>query len=207
LRDIEFPVNDPIVQLFGKLYETCRLSNWDYHGTAEEKRRQREIVDWCGQFNLEMAAHVQLGRNVIFVGPSGTGKDRLAVSLSRCALANQFTVSRYTGAEMWALTRDVINGHESEAELLRRFCEPDVLVISDPLLPGQPLSDWQVSWFYRITNSRGDKCKSIWCTLNVAGKEEAEQRLSPQCWGRLNRDAKVVKCFWSSYRKPAEVVG
>ena len=68
MKDVQFPVNDPIVQLFGKLYETCRLSNWDYHGTAEEKHRQREIVDWCGQFNLDMAAHVQLGRNVIFVG-------------------------------------------------------------------------------------------------------------------------------------------
>ena len=192
------------INAFGSLYAGCKLSNFELHGTDSAQKKQRKVIGWATAFCKSFKDYDN--RNILLIGPSGTGKDRIMFSMARAAEAAGVKFVRFSGAEMWALTRDVINGNTSESDLLKRFTGPDLLIVSDPVLPGQSLTDWQSAWLYRITELRVSRCKPVWMTLNVKDEADAKQRMTEQAWGRLTDGGVIVGCAWESWRKPAEYI-
>lgn len=199
-------VRQRITNLYGRRYLDCSLSNWVYHGSAAEQARQKRVHAAIDAYVKSIEESIDSGKNLILAGPPGTGKDRFLVSSAKAAIVAGKTVTRFTGAELWGRTRDLIDTNGTESELIRKLREPAVLIISDPLPPGTSLTDHQATWLYRIVDRRYTDQKPVWITINVADSAEASQRLRPQVWDRLRDGALVVECQWPTYRTPCEVV-
>lgn len=184
----------------GASYAAAGFNQFRPHGTEEERRLQAAAVDAC-----RAEARRIPPRNVILMGPPGTGKDLLAKLMLRSLASRLRSLSYMRGLEFFASVRDLIRGEGgSEAELLSRHAGPEVLCISDPLPPFGELTEFQGQMFYRLLERRIGK--ATWVTLNVADSDEAERRMGVQSFDRLCDGALVVCCRWPSWRQPAQIV-
>jgi DNA replication protein DnaC len=204
---------DEMRRLIGERYSDIRLSNWILSSDPIEKKRQESVLGFLrkstgfisddGRPTLD-----ELSRNVIFIGPPGTGKDMLMGWLVRVAVSQGKTVEWFNGPNLFGRTREMIREDASELDFLKRLRLLDVLCLSDPFPPGGgKLSDSQVSWLYRIVDERYRAVRPIFATINVSNQKEAEERLTPQVWDRLVDGASLVLCSWKSFRKQQELIG
>lgn len=196
--------SDRVAALMGARYAKVRLSNWEF-ATGKDGDRQRVVVKAVDDMCHDLS-HIVTGANVLFYGPPGTGKDRLLASLVRAADCSGCSVQFESGANLLSKFRDLMDRQTTEGQFLNDLKKPGVLCISDPVPPGCSLTEFQVSWLYRIVDARYRQQKPVWMTLNIAGKEDAERLLTPQLWDRLRDGAIVIPCNWPSYRKPTRVI-
>lgn len=189
-----------IVSAAGQRYLNASVNSWQ--ATTERQRHVRaSIIDYCRTID----DHVGAGEGVVLYGPVGTGKDHLAVGIARAACLADLDCKWLKGQEWFGQLRDAIESDRTERELFRSL-ECDVLILSDPLPPMGPLTPYQASMLYRLTEDRYSRGGVIVATVNVADDAEADSRLGAQTWDRLCDRAWKVKCDWPSFRKPARVV-
>jgi DNA replication protein DnaC len=143
--------------------------------------------------------------SLLLYGPRGTGKDHLAVAaLRHVAMEHGATVGWVDGETLWREQRDVIGSDTRESELEKKYTSPAVLLISDPARQGTDLTDGQRSLLWRIVDRRYRDMQPTWATVNVLGRDELDQRLSPQISDRMRDNALAVFCSWPSYRSVAK---
>lgn len=186
------------------------MSEWVYSTDAAIRRRQEKVVGWLRSATgyTGPGSTPTLGtmtHNILFLGPVGTGKDRLCSWLVRVALSEGKIVRRFSGPEMYSKARGYIESG-TEEEFIDHLVECDVLFISDPLPPGGTLTAYQASLLYRVIDDRWRMHRPIWVTINV-GQKEAPERLTPQVWDRLKSGATLLYCDWKSFRRPTTVIG
>lgn len=192
----------------GRRYEDCTLANYKVSSPV-----QREAVEAVRKFCENMPEHIRTGRNAILFGPVGTGKDHLLVAMLKSAIRDGGASCHWcNGADLYGELRDLIDKEGSESSQLRKYIEPAVLAISDPLPPligknesadklGQ-LTSFQAQMLLRIVDARYRQCRATWMTMNVLNGQEAEDRLGVQLVDRLRDDnALRVFCNWQSFRK------
>lgn len=202
------------VAVRGKRYGSCRLSNFEFHGTDEQRRLQREAVVRLRQWDI--AAAFGEGQNLLLYGPVGSGKDHMlsacvyrlifsaAVKCERFGEASSRAVQpKWTsGADLFGEMRDGITKKIPEASSLASYVGADLLCISDPVPSGQDtLTDFQAQALYRILDRRYNACRPTWITANILDRHEFDRRLSPQISDRLRDGALAVRCDWPSYRR------
>lgn len=180
----------------GSRYAGCTLDT--YRITSKP---QLDIVHRLASYLSELPKRVAEGEGIVPYGPTGTGKDHLAWSLVRHAVLKYgLTVAWTSGAALFGDRRDAISNDLPERLFIRQYTAPDVWLISDPLPPMAELSDYQRSVLYRILDDRNNNCRPTWCTINVRGRREFDERISPQIADRLIDRALTLQCDWESYR-------
>lgn len=141
-------------------------------------------------------------RNLIFAGPSGSGKDHLMFYALRYAVMRCGVLASWVdGQGLFSELRDGITEKRTERDVLRDHVRADVLAISDPIPPVGQLSDHQRNALYRLIDERYSHCKPIWMTVNAANADELDQRMGVQLVDRILHDAVAVNCFWPSFRR------
>lgn len=187
---------DQLLKAVGPRYRTATLENYE----AREKAQQ--VALGCIRAHCaNLADEIKAGRGILLFGPSGTGKDHLLVGLARQAIALGCTLTWENGVDLYAKMRETIQHQASEEQMLSRYRQPQVLVLSDPMPPSGALSDYQAATLYRIVDYRYRHLLPVWCSLNVADSKEAAGRLGPATVDRLCDGAWAIECKWPSWRK------
>jgi DNA replication protein DnaC len=187
---------ESLVRLRGKRYADCRLSNFELR-----HEQQRSTVERLENFAKGIHSHVTSGHGVLCFGAKGTGKDHLLMALARVAVGHHFSVHWMNGAEMRGDVRDSTKMDDLERNYVATLVRPDVLWISDPLPVSGSLTEAQQDRLFRVLDARYSRLKPTWVTVNVANREELEERMGPQNADRLRDGALAVFCDWPSFRE------
>lgn len=184
----------------GKRYELCQLSEFVVGHDEYSEQRQVAVdkVSWfCDQLDAGNTKN-----NLIFAGPSGSGKDHLMFYALRYAVMKCGIKANWTdGLAFFSRLRDAISTSTAEYEVMKEMYRPDILAISDPVPPIGQLSDHQRNMLYRLIDDRYSHCKPTWITVNAANPKELDDRMGVQLVDRLLHDAVAVNCYWPSYRR------
>ena len=184
-----------LIARLGKRYANCRLSNFETNEELLKKDAVASVLAYCESMGEEIVE----GRNVIFLGPPGTGKDHLMTAMMFAAVRAYCTVEWINGVDFFGDLRDTIDSDALESDFKQRFVKPDVLAISDPIPPWGDLTAFQAAFLFRVIDARYRQMKPVWVTANLSG--DAERRLGAQLVDRLRHDALVLSCNWISYRQ------
>jgi len=208
-----------LVRRLGTVYADCRLETFStYCDPTIAKRQQAVLVNLRG-YAARMTTEVAAGRNVLLLGPSGTGKDHLFTALARTAIFQlpdshedcdgTFPYSspiRWTrGSRFYLECRQAMG--ESEVSLISQYAMARILYFSDPLLPIGGLTPHQAAMFYEIIDDRYRHKRPTWVSLNVKDRAEAEERMGGAIIDRLAEGALTGHCDWPSWRERAELTG
>jgi DNA replication protein DnaC len=181
----------------GERYRQCTFENYEIRNDS-----QRKVVASLVEYAKDAKENIAKGKNVLLIGPKGSGKDHLLCALARRVFMESASVP------LW----------ENGVELLEQFHREsmgagarfdwnsdspkscDIWYVSDPVPPEGNLSESKKSAMFKLVDSRYSDLKPTWMTLNVADGAEAETRLGTQTVDRLRHDALVLFCRWESYR-------
>lgn len=178
----------------GSRYMDCTLDNFETLGDAQKAEVVRKLRVYVSNLPTELAC----GGGVILFGPSGTGKDHLLAALSRIAIEQYGVDVRWRDClDLFGEVRDRIGDGQSEAELVRRYAEPTILYLSDPV----DLTAHQSNVLKQIVDRRYRFMRPTWISLNAADSKEASQSVGAALVDRLRHDALALHCNWPSYRK------
>ena len=189
-----------IVAERGKRYELCQLCEFET-GNDEFTKAKEDAIQKVTQFCTELDEG-NVRRNLIFAGPSGSGKDQLMFYALRYAVMKCGINAAWTdGLAFFGKLRDAMSTQTAEYEVMKELYRPQILAISDPVPPIGQLSDYQRNMLYRLIDERYAHCNPIWITVNAANAQELDDRMGVQLVDRLLHDAVAVNCFWPSYRR------
>ena len=169
--------------------------------------QQRETLAALRTYGANLKAEVKDGRGILLFGTSGTGKDHLLIGLARQAIVAGCSLVWTNGMNLYAKMREAIADGRDEDWVLQRYMKEQVLVLSDPLPPSGPLTDYQAATMYRLIDHRYRNLLPVWCSLNVVDAKEARERLGAATVDRLRDGALAIECKWPSYRKAKSETG
>ena len=185
----------------GKLYAGATLQSFKLHGTYEEQRRQRVVLDRLKDYCDGIGRHIDNGHNVIFTGSCGTGKDHLMVGMVREAIkAGCYEIQYATAYEIYDSLREAIRGNTSQAEVLGDLYRPKLLIISDVLPMNNALTDYEGEMLFRLLDTRHRRLKATWVNINVKSRAEAVAKIGEKILDRLEADGFTLTFEWADYR-------
>lgn len=192
----------------GPRYETCSFETFEIKNDA-----QAEAVATCRRYVDELISGATGG--LILFGPTGTGKDHLAMAICRSLMktcwwpwgaASEFIswnsrrFARTTGPVMFSVVRDAMQ-HGQEREIILSFTAPNLLALSDPTGPaGTRLTDFQVQTLFAVADGRYAQRRPTILTVNVRDRASLEQMLTNPISERFLDGATCVPCDWPSWR-------
>jgi DNA replication protein DnaC len=184
----------------GGHYAEAAVANWRAE-TARQQQVRAAVIEYC----RSIGDRVKASEGVLLYGPVGTGKDHLAMGIAKAACLAGLGVRWMRGQEWFGSLRDAMDSDKSERDIFRSLA-CNVLILSDPLPPMGPLTQYQASMLYRLVEDRYSKGGVIVATVNVASDDEADSRMGAQTWDRLKDRAWQIRCEWRSFRKPSRIV-
>lgn len=190
----------------GPRYESCRVETFDVtDADPQYAAAKRQAVAQVREYLADIRENVRTGRNVMFNGPKGTGKDHLMVGMLYEAVHDGANCKWWDGMTLYAELRRCVREKQSEGPILDKLLKADVVAISDPLPPrGASVTEFIADFMFRLVDGRYRKRRPVWVTENISSREEGEERLAPQIHDRLRDGAIQVRCNWPSYRRPEE---
>lgn len=186
----------------GKRYSVSRSALTQF---SIYDKRQSDVLAKLKDYAQDLEKNIAAGRSILLYGPVGTGKDHLLAWLLHWAAEIGKTCRWFSGQEFYATFRDMMDRqppyNNTEAMLIAPYSHCDVLGISDPTPPEGEATNWNRMQLYRLIDIRYRNGRPVWMTMNAGDQEEAERRLTSPIFDRLQDDAVVLECFWSSYRE------
>lgn len=199
----------------GEQYRHCRLSNYRVWDDG-----QKTAVAQCKDYVEHFKDHHANGRSLVFIGPKGTGKDHMMVSVCR-AICERYrrkdgllppncagNVRFIDGITFLSEVNEVMFDKHADtypSVLIGTTAAPPLLAISDPVPPKGDHTEHDQKTMFKVINGRYSKRLPTTATVNVSSRDELDRRLGPQTADRLLDGAIVVKCNWESFRKPSAI--
>lgn len=179
----------------GHRYADARIQDMEIYNP-----NQKTAIETLTEFGQHMPDRIGTGAGLILYGKPGTGKDHILAALLRGAVRSYgFTAAFRDGMALFAETRAAISTN-SEEDLRRELCRPQILAISDPIPPVGELTDYQAAFIRDIIDRRYRRCLSTWVTTNIDTREGLIASLTLPVFERLREGATVVFFDWESYR-------
>ncbi len=181
-----------------KRYQNVSLKN--FMQLSKDHKKILSVVD-----NYIKLKTFKDGKGLMFVGPPGTGKTHLAISILK-ELYLKYKVKGYF-IDTISLLFEIKNLYEerkTERELLKEIIETPVLVLDD--LGNERLSEWSRDIIYYIITNRYNEMKPIIITSNsyINAPDDLpslEERLSPPIISRLKNMCSIVEIKSIDIRK------
>lgn len=202
-----------ITARLGARYADFRLSDWKFSSNPDERHRQEIVLEWLrttGKVTDDPQVPPEIDgflKNLVFLGPCGTGKDAILAWLLRLAVQSGRSFEFFTGANLFGRIRDRISDQEVEQDFLDRLTAADVVALSDPIAVAGGLAPHQLAWLYRIVDERYRRRRPTWVTINAQDHRHAAELLTEKIWQRMTDDGVLLHFCWESFRAPLEVVG
>lgn len=173
-------------------------------GLAELDYSKRKDVKPALLAELGTCRFVEEKRNVVLVGPPGTGKTTLGQALALAAAMEGYSMNATLGREMLDDMR-AAESDGSSRRISRRYLRPEILLI-DEVWPQEP---WQGPLLFRVVAARHKKASIVFVS-NVAFERWKDgfthEPMAVATLDRLLDQATVLRFSGESYRKPREVV-
>jgi DNA replication protein DnaC len=187
----------------GSRYSDCRVNNFDVLDDNLEASGLKQLAkEKVTEYLTDVKENIEAGKNVLFYGTKGTGKDHLMAAMMVHAVNTQFRVEWRDAAAIFSEARATWGTKNSDIEtVIKPLVAADVLAISDPVQRGRELDRHEVTWLSQIVDRRYRNKKPIWCTMNVTDGDDAQKQLTPAIWDRLRDGAVAIECKWQSFRE------
>ncbi len=143
-------------------------------------------------------------RGLVIYGTVGTGKDYLLAATLYAAIKAGSVSGWVNGQDLYQSFRDGMDTQRPESATLAEFTRPDILGISDPIPPvfdASKQNAWRAELLYRVLDARYRRCCPTWVSVNAKSPEDADAKLSEPVFDRLQHNALMIPCFWTSYRE------
>lgn len=186
-----------------------RYAGYRFENYVSKTPHQTKVVAMVREWAETVQERVANCESLVLYGKVGTGKDHLAYAAARLAIVRfGVTVGWRNGRSLAGEFRDAIDSEKgpTEAELVRNLKAADVLVLSDPLPVTGELTPYQVDILYRVLDARYSANRPMIVTLNAIDENDADRRLGPPLWDRIQDRAWIAHCNWEGHRKPGRVL-
>lgn len=189
---------DKMVQVVGKRHATCWFDNYETpndEDVAFRKHALSEAIRYAKALKTEQRS----GRNIIFAGSCGTGKDHLAVSVLRAALSYNMGAKYIRGSVLCSECRK--HSLEHSQDVPYAMWNVDLLVISD-IEPHaeKPATEFERRALLELIDRRYTAMLPTVVTTNKNTKPELVESIGERVVDRLYEGAVIVPMIWPSYR-------
>ena len=161
-----------------------RWSNWKL--STLPKPLKREAVDW-------MVSDYPKGRNLILMGPTGSGKTSIAYAIAREMFINGSKVKIWQSADLL----DKIRPSDSSRTVLESAKNCELLVLDD--LGVEKDTEWTEERMFLILDHRWQWNLPTIIATNLSEDGMAE-RLSDRIYSRIHDGAKILVIQGKDYR-------
>lgn len=196
-----------IAREVGVRYAKCTFESYEATETSATGRLSqaealRTVQVWAESLPNEK---VRQGGGLVLTGRPGTGKDHLMIAALYVATFQHGIPAKWIdGLSLIAKCRAALDGSANLETILRQFCQPMILAISDPVPPKGAATEFTTEIFQRIIDRRYRMNKSTWVTLNVRNQSEANERLATPLVSRLRDNSLCIFCDWEDHRRAAK---
>ncbi len=181
----------------GSRLASASLENFEKYDPAQSK-----TLDVLRRYVEKIGERIEAGDSLFFIGPPGTGKDHLAVAVARAAIIETGCSARWLDCSSFRMAlRDGMKRSESESRSFAPLLQAGILILSDPVAPGDGLTAYQADALFRLVDGRYRNQRPTFITANFQDEAEASSALGSQVVDRLSHGGFRVKCFWESFRK------
>lgn len=156
------------------------------------------VSKWAESF------HPKRTKNLILIGPWGTGKTHLAMACYHALRQRGYAVQKISAEKLMSLflaaepTVDYREEHESARQILKRLRDADMVILDD--LGGQSVKaegDWFVSKFKVLI----DELSGPFILTSNSTQQQLEERYGSAVISRLLHDTIVIAMPGEDYRR------
>jgi len=178
-------------------FQVCTLGNFEQYDA-----KMADTLSALNDYLDHLEIRIDRGDSIFLIGPPGTGKDHLAISIAREAVIHHGKTARWADAASFrSELRDAIKSTKEERKTFAPYLNTGILILSDPVAIGSKLSDYQADSLFRIIDGRYRQNRPTFVTSNVKTQSEAESLLGSQIVDRLTHGGLRLRCQWESYRQ------
>jgi DNA replication protein DnaC len=197
------PVEEPfrgynrMRSLVGPRYAKCWFDNYEL-GNDESRVYRAAALDDAIQYARRLNTASKPGENLVFMGTCGTGKDHLAVAVSRAALSFGMNVKYIRGS---VLCRQCVeHNKEHGTDVPYEILNVDLLVISDIEPTGNKASDFEERALMTLIDHRYTQMLPTVVTSNSKTRDDLSTLIGERVVSRLIHGSVVVPMTWDDYR-------
>lgn len=187
-----------IKKIVGKRHAQCWFDNYEI-GNDEFTPQRKHALNAAKDYARSLKDNPQSGKNIIFTGSCGTGKDHLAVSILRVACSLRLATRFRRGSILCSECRKHLL--ENAQDVPYELWSVDVLVISD-IEPHaeKPASEFERRALLELIDRRYTAMLPIVVTTNKATRSDLVDSIGERVVDRLFEGAEIVPMSWPSYR-------
>ncbi len=188
-----------IKRIVGKRHATCWFDNYEI-GNDEYTARRAHALKTAKSYALALKSVKESGRNIIFTGSVGTGKDHLAVSILRAACSLHFSCRFRRGSVLCSECRQ--HSLEKGQDVPYDLWNVELLVISD-IEPHaeKPGTEFEKRALLELIDRRYTAMLPTVVTTNKLSRVELSESIGQRAVDRLFEGAEIVPMRWPSRRE------
>ena len=179
-----------------------RFANCTFDTFRATTPEQRQALELCRQYAAEFARNRASGTCLILRGNPGTGKNHLATAIAKTVMGGGHTVLNATAFEIIRRIRETWGPRatESEAEVIRKFGELDLLIVDEI---GRHYQAKDGSESIEIFNIIDERYRLVRPTIVISNldKEDLQRAMGKAAYDRLREGgARIANFDWDSAR-------